>query len=65
MSNLQTISELCVICEALVHIVEEQRKALAQYDALVLEDEIAKTRSRYTALLGAEEWPDDYQQQEE
>ena len=52
-------------CEALVHIVEEQRKALAQHDALVLEDEIAKTRSRYTALLGAEEWPDDCQQQEE
>ena len=52
MSNIQTISELCGICEALVHIVEEQRKALAQHDALVLEDEIAKTRSRYTALLG-------------
>ena len=64
-SNIQTISELCGICEALVHIVEEQRKALAQHDALVLEDEIAKTRSRYTALLGAEEWPDDCQQQEE
>ena len=60
MSNIQTISELCGICEAL-----EQRKALAQHDALVLEDEIAKTRSRYTALLGAEEWPDDCQQQEE
>ena len=26
MSNIQTISELCAICEALVHIVEEQRK---------------------------------------
>ena len=37
MSNIQTISELCGICEALVHIVEEQRKALAQHDALVLE----------------------------
>ena len=50
--------------KALVHIVEEQRKALAQHDALVLEDEIAKTRSRYTALLGAEEWPDNQQQEE-
>lgn len=29
MSNIQIISELCGICEALVHIVEEQRKALA------------------------------------
>ncbi len=69
MSNLQTITELCQICEALARIVEAQRKALAQYDALALEDEIAKTRSRYTALLGAGEWPDDIpdmdEQQEE
>ena len=62
MSNLQTISELCGICESLIHIVEEQRKALAQHDALVLEDEIAKTRSRYTALLGDGEWPDTLQE---
>ena len=63
MSNIQTISELCGICEALAHIVEEQRKALAQHDALVLEDEIEKTRSRYTALLGAGDWPDALQEE--
>jgi len=65
MSNLQTISELCQICEALARIVEAQRKALAQYDALALEDEIAKTRSRYTALLGDGEWPDETDEQQE
>lgn len=65
MSNIQMISELCGICESLIRIVEAQRKALAQHDALVLEDEIAKTRSRYNDALGAGEWPDTDQQQEE
>lgn len=64
MSNIKIISELCGICEALIRIVEEQRKALAQHDALVLEDEIAKTRNRYTDLLGDGEWPDTLQQEE-
>ena len=63
MGNIQTISELCGICEALIHIVEGQRKALAQYDALALEDEIANTRSRYNALLGDGEWPETPQEE--
>lgn len=57
MNNLQTISELCGICEELAGLVEALHKALAQYDALALEDEIARTRSRYTAVLGEGTWP--------
>lgn len=64
MSNIKIISELCGICVSLIHIVEEQRKALAQHDALVLEDEIEKTRNSYNALLGDGEWPDTLQQEE-
>lgn len=52
MSNLQTIEELCAICASMAHIISEQRKVLAQFDALVLEGEIAATRSRYAALMG-------------
>lgn len=57
MSNLQIIHELCGICEELARIVSEQQTLLAQHDALALEDDIAKVRSRYTNLLGAGEWP--------
>lgn len=67
MSNLQIIEELCAICSAMARIISEQRKALAQLDALVMEKEIAETRSRYTGLLGDGEWPepDTTEQQEE
>ena len=53
MSNIQTISELCAICEALVHIVEEQRKALAQHDALTRAEQIAALRQKYAEATGA------------
>ena len=52
MSNLQTIEELCAICASMAHIISEQQKVLAQFDALVLEGEIAATRSRYAAPHG-------------
>jgi len=65
MSNLQIIEELSAICSSMARIISEQRKALAQFDALVMEGEIADTRNRYAALLGAGEWPDEQQQQEE
>ena len=59
------ISKLCGICDALIRIVEAQRNALAQHDALVLEDEVASTRTRYNALLGDGEWPDTATEQQE
>ncbi len=69
MSNLQIIEELCGICADLANIIALQRNTLAQLDAAAAEDEIAKARSRYTALLGAGEWPDNIpdtdEQQEE
>ncbi len=69
MSNLQIIEELCGICADLANIIALQRNTLAQLDAAAAEDEIAKARNRYTALLGAGEWPDDIpdmdEQQEE
>lgn len=64
MSNLQIIEELCGICTDLVHIIGMQQNALAQYDAVAAEEEIAKAKARYTALIGAGEWPDDIMQEE-
>ena len=64
MSNLQIINELCGICADLAHIIAVQRNVLAQHDALTAEDEISKARDRYTALIGADEWPDDIKQEE-
>ena len=58
MSNLQMIEELCGISESLLHIVLEQRKVLAQHNALFMEEETARTHDRYIALLGHDEWPD-------
>lgn len=58
MSNLQIIEELCGVCTDMAHIIREQQKALAQHDALVLEEEIAKTHTRYQQLIGADEWPE-------
>lgn len=63
MSNLQIINELCGICADLAHIIAVQRNVLAQHDALAAEEEIAKAQERYTALIGADEWPDDIGQE--
>lgn len=63
MSNLQIINELCGICADLAHIIAVQRNVLAQHNALTAEDEIAKARERYTALIGADEWSDDPEQE--
>lgn len=64
MSNLKIIEELCGICAELAHIVSIQQSVLAQHNAAVAEEEIAKANARYTALLGAGEWPDDIPGQE-
>lgn len=64
MSNLQIIEELCGICAELANIITAQRKSLAQFNALVAEEEIAKTRDRYNALIGADEWPDENAKEE-
>lgn len=41
-----------------------QRSVLAQHDAVAAEEEIAQAKTRYTALIGAGEWPDNLQQEE-
>lgn len=58
MSNLQIIEELCGICADMAHIILEQKKVLAQHDAFMLEDEIARTQGRYQKLIGSGEWPE-------
>lgn len=65
MSNLKIIEELCGICSDLAQIIAKQHTALAQLDALVAEEEIAKAKERYTALIGADEWPDDIEKEVE
>jgi len=57
MSDLQIIEELCGICADMAHIIQNQKKALAQHDALVLEDEIEKVSNRYQRVIGGE-WPE-------
>lgn len=57
MSDLQIIEELCGICADMAHIIQNQKKALAQYDALVLEDEIEKVSNRYQQIAGGG-WPE-------
>lgn len=64
MSNLQIIEELCGICADLAHIIAIQRSVLAQHDAVAAEEEITQAKTRYTALIGAGEWPDNLQQEE-
>ena len=65
MSNLKIIEELCGICSELAQIIAKQYTALAQLDALVAEEEIAKAHDRYIALIGADEWPDEIEQEVE
>ena len=65
MSNLKIIEELCGICSELAQIIAKQHTALAQLDALVAEEEIAKVHDRYIALIGADEWPDEIEQEVE
>lgn len=59
MSNLQTIAELCRICEAQNHIIKAQAEALAQMDAVVMEAERADTGRALTALTDCGEMLDD------
>lgn len=63
MSNLQIIEKLCGICSDLAKIVAAQRNVLAQHNAMVAEEEIAKVHDKYIALIGADEWPDDIEQE--
>ncbi len=64
MSNLQIIEELCRICEAQSFIIKAQASALAQYGAIVMEEERADIGRSLTALIGAGECPDTTTQEE-
>ena len=59
MSNIQTIAELCQICEAQLRIINEQAKALKQLGAAVMEEERAEANERYVRLLGSDEAPEE------
>lgn len=63
MSNLKIIEELCGICSDLAQIIAKQHTALAQLDALVAEEDIARAKERYTALISADEWPDEIEKE--
>ena len=59
MSNLQTIEELCRICEAQNAIIRAQADALAQVGAAVMEKERADIDRDLTSLIGHDEVPDE------
>ena len=58
MSHLQTIEELCRICEAQSRIIKAQAEALEQLGAVVVEEERADVGRALTALIGHDEAPD-------
>lgn len=64
MSNLQIIEELCNICSMQSRIIKEQSAALAQIGAVIMEDEKAEAERRLTALIGHDEAPDDFADEE-
>lgn len=59
MSSIQTIEELCHICQAQSFIIKAQAEALAQVGAAVMEEERADVGRALTALIGHDEVPDD------
>ena len=65
MSNLKIIEELCGILHDMTDIVQEQQKLLMEHDETALAEDIDRVRTRYTNLLGADEWPDEGEQREE
>lgn len=55
MSHLQTIEELCRICEAQSRIIKAQAEALEQLGAVVVEEERADVGRALAALIGQDE----------
>ena len=55
MGSLQTIEELCTICEMQSRIIKAQSAALAQLGAAAMEEERVEAERRLTALMGREE----------
>lgn len=63
MSNLQIIEAQHEIIEAQNRIIKAQAEALAQLNAVVMEEERAAVNARYKGLLGANEVPDNFDQE--
>lgn len=58
MSNMQIIVELCGILHDMADVIEEQQAIIEQHGAVASTEKYQKAKDRYTAMLGAEEWPD-------
>lgn len=65
MSTIQTIEELCRICQAQSFIIRAQAEALAQVGAVVMEEERADVGRALTALIGRDEVPDEVEREAE
>lgn len=52
MDNLETIRELCTICEMQNNIIRAQSDALSQLGAMVMEEEKAMVTERYASIIG-------------
>ena len=60
MSNLQLIEELCRLVERMSGVIRSLAEELEHCHALTDADRtaIAGVRTRYSEILGADEWPD-------
>lgn len=67
MSNLQLIEALCALVEQLVVIVKRLAVKLEQVNALddANREAVNAALTKYAATIGADEAPDDYDQEEE
>lgn len=52
MSDIEMIMKLCGICGEMLDIIQEQRIALAQHNALVMEERIEKVQADYRRVIG-------------
>ena len=52
MSDIEMIMKLCGICGEMLDIIQEQRIALAQHNALVMEERIKKVQADYRQVIG-------------
>lgn len=61
MSNLELIEKLCAVVELQSTIIRTLSSELQQLDALSDENRklVEESRQRYTAILGADEFPDE------
>lgn len=61
MSNLQLIEELCRLVEEMSSIILTLSTELEKTRALTAAEQTAviAVRKQYSAILGADEWPDD------